>query len=205
MQTFRTVLLAGAAVVLLCAAGDIAAAKSPESHVMTIRLPGGGVEEIRYTGNVPPRVIVSPAGTPVDFGWPVAFFGPDSAFAELNRISTEMNQQMDLMLRNARTLAAEPGLVTEINAGKLPPGSESYSFVSTMSGNGACAKSVEITSRGGGQKPQVVSKTWGDCGKGSDGDGVNSLAPSADQSSDIRAIRYNSQGSAPQNREAGAF
>lgn len=207
MQTFRTVLLAGAAAVLVASACGVAAAKSPESHVMTVRLPGGGVEEIRYTGNVAPQVVVTPEYAPIGFGWPAAFFGPDSAFAQLDRISAAMNRQMGVMLRDARALAAEPGLAsaTEIDAGKLPPGSQSYSFISTTSGSGICGKSVEITSRGDGQKPQVVSKSWGDCGKGENGAGATRPAPAPSEPSGIREIRYDQRRAAPVVREAGLF
>lgn len=205
MQTVRTFLLAGATAVLLSATCGAAVARSPEIHTMTVRLPGGGVEEIRYTGDVAPQVVVTPHDAAADIGWPVAFFGPDSVFADMARISAEMNRQMDLVLRNARSLAEEPGTLTEINAGKLPAGAQSYSFVSTVSGNGVCAKSVEITARGDGQKPQVVSKSWGDCGKAHAGAGVNSPAPASSEPSDVREIRYDSRTPAPIVREAGLF
>jgi len=202
MQTVRTVLLAGAAAVLLSAICGMAAAQEPKTHVMTIRLPGGGLEEIHYSGNVAPRVIVSPEVMPGDLSWPAAVFGPDSAFAEFDRISAAMDRQVEVMLRNAQALAAEPG-VTEIDAGRLPPGA-SYSLVSTLSGDGMCGKSVEITSRGDGQKPQVVSKSWGDCGKAHGGN-ADTLAPPPSQPSDVREIRYDLRAPAPSVRQAGLF
>ena len=205
MHTLRTLVMAGAAAAVLCGACGTAAAENAQSHVMTIRLPGGTIEEIRYTGNVAPRVVVSPERMPVDFGWPAAFFGPDSAFAELDRISAAMNRQMDVMLHNAEALAGEPGLVREIDAGNLPPGTQGYSFVSTMSGNGVCGKSIEITSRGDGRKPQVVSKSWGDCEKGHNGGGVNSIAPSRGEPSDVREIRYEPRAPALRVQEASLY
>ena len=201
MQPLRAILLVGATAALFSA--GIAAAKSPDTHVMTVRLPGGVIEEIRYSGDVPPRVNVEPQEMPMSFGWPAAFFGPDSSFAEFHRISAEMHQRMDSMLREARTLA-QRGAVTEIDSGGLPPGSQGYSFVSTMRGDGVCAKSVEITSRGNGEKPQVVSRTWGNCGQDR-GTGVHSLAPAVAQPSDVRTIRYDSRAPAPKFREAGLF
>ena len=201
MHTVRTVLMAGAAaVVLFGACGAVASA----THVMTVRLPGGAVEEIQYTGNIAPKVVVSRQGTALDFGWPVAFFGPDSAFAELNRISAAMDRQMDVMLHNAEAFAAEPGVVTEIDAGKLPAGSQGYSFVSTMSGSGMCGKSVEITSRSG-QKPQVVSRSWGDCGKDHSGAGVNGIPRSPDEPADVREIRYDSHAPTAKFSEASLY
>jgi hypothetical protein len=166
------------------------AAAAQDTHVMTVRLPGGAVERIRYSGDVPPQVEVTAGAMPFDVAWPVAFFGPDSPFAEMNRISAEMDRRMTAMIRNADALAADPGL-TEIEAGKLPPGAESYSVVSSMSGNGVCTRSVQITSRGEGQKPQVLSRTYGDCGNGAGGavPGVQRAVP-ADQPSDVQEIRY---------------
>ncbi|HEX4157197.1 MAG TPA: hypothetical protein VHY79_01870 [Rhizomicrobium sp.] len=189
MKSIQTALLAGVGALLLSGAISVATAAGHGAHVMTVRLPGGVVEHIRYSGDVPPQVEVSPWAGSFDVGWPVAFFGP-SPFAEMDRISAAMDRQMATMLQNADAIAANPGLV-EIGAGKLPPGSESYSFVSTASGSGVCARSVQIMSRGGGQKPQIVSKTYGDCGNGHGGvsSGVGHAAP-ADQPSDVREIRY---------------
>jgi hypothetical protein len=53
--------------------------------------------------------------------------------------------------------------VVEVD-GVSPPGSQSYSFVSTMSGSGVCTRSVEITSMGNGAAPRVVSHSSGNCG-----------------------------------------
>jgi hypothetical protein len=190
MQTIKTALLAGATAVLLCGALNMAAAQSA-THVLTVRLPGGAVEQIRYSGNVPPEVVVAPDAAPFAFGWPAAFFDP-APFATLDRISVEMDRQMAAMLRNANALAAEswsnPRGATEIGSGPIPAGSESYSFISTGSGNGMCGRSVQITSNGNGQKPHVVSRSWGNCG--SSGPGVQSSVPPADQPSDVREINY---------------
>jgi hypothetical protein len=57
MRLLRTVLLAGAAALAL----GIPGAVSAQTKVMTVALPGGGVAEIHYSGNVPPRVVVSEA------------------------------------------------------------------------------------------------------------------------------------------------
>ncbi|HTT83187.1 MAG TPA: hypothetical protein VMF67_06885 [Rhizomicrobium sp.] len=187
MKNIPTALLGGVGALLV--SGVLAAAAGPATHVMTVRLPGGAIEQIRYSGDVPPRVNISPWAGTFDFGWPVADFGP-SPFVEMDRISAAMDRQMAVMIRNADAMAADPGLV-EINAGKLPPGSESYSFVSTMSGNGMCARSMQIVSRGDGQKPQVVTKTYGDCAnaRGGAAPSVEHMAP-AEQPFDVREIRY---------------
>jgi hypothetical protein len=44
----------------------------------------------------------------------------------------------------------------------MPAGGHSYSYISTMSGNGVCSRSVEITSQGNGP-PRVVSHSSGNC------------------------------------------
>jgi hypothetical protein len=203
MQTIRTAIVAGVGALMLSGALSVAAA-GPGMHVMTVRLPGGAMEHIRYSGDVPPQIVVTPGGIPLDFGWPAAFFGSDSPFAEMNRISAEMNRQMAAMMRNAGAVAANPGL-SEIEAGNMPPGSESYSFVSTMSGNGVCGRSVEITSRGERQKPQVVSRTFGDCGNGHGvvTPGAQRSAP-ADQPSDMQEIHYVPRTNGNVVREASA-
>jgi hypothetical protein len=208
MHAIRTCLLAGAAAGLLCIAGGMALAGSPRTHVLTVRLPGGAIEEIRYNGNVRPQVFVSPEGMPADIARNSAFFGPGSAFAELDRISEAMDRQMQAqmqaMLRDARTFAQEPRLLTRIDVGKLPAGAQSFSFVSTVSGSGVCGKSVEITARGEGEKPQVVSKSWGDCGTTRGAPGVK-LAPAAARPSNVREIDDRSRTPAPLIREARAL
>src|SRR5579863_5819649 len=62
---------------------------------------------------------------------------------------------------------ARSGQLTEAAFRNLPPGSQSYSFISTMSGNGVCTQSVEITSQGNGAAPRVVSHSSGNCAPGS--------------------------------------
>jgi hypothetical protein len=188
---------------MLSGAFSVAAA-GHDTHVMTVRLPGGAVERIRYSGDVPPQVVFTDDAMPFDVGWPVAFFGPDSPFAEMNRISAEIDRQMTATMRNADAFASNPGL-SEIEAGKLPPGTESYSVVSSVSGNGVCARSVQITSRGEGQKPQVLSRTYGDCANGDGGTmpGVQHSVP-ADQPSDVQEIRYVPHSSGDTVREASA-
>jgi hypothetical protein len=46
----------------------------------------------------------------------------------------------------------------------MPPGTASYTMVSTWSGNGVCTQSVEITTPANGGKPRVVSHSSGNCG-----------------------------------------
>lgn len=204
MKTIQTAVLAGAAAVLLSSAFGIAAAKSPSGHTLTIRLPGGGIEQIRYEGDVAPEVVVGRDGWAREsLGWPAAFFGASSPFAQMERISAEMDRQMAIMLANADALAVNPGWITQVDARKLP-GTESYSFVSTMSGSGVCGRSVEITSTGNGQKPHVISHSYGNCGNGHASAGAPIRAPAEDQPSNVREIRDAPPASEPVLREASA-
>lgn len=165
MRSFRTALLAAVAA---AAFAGTAMAQSARTHVMTVALPGGGIAEIRYTGNVPPQVSLTdmPASLAAFDAMP-ALFGPDSPFAAMQRVSAEMDRQMAAMFAQADSLAARarsgsPQAV-ETAFGNMPPGSAGYSFVSTMSSNGVCTRSVEITSTGNGAAPKVNSHGSGDC------------------------------------------
>jgi hypothetical protein len=162
MRKLRTLLLAGVAATAIAGFAGLATAASLQTHVMTIALPGGGIAQIRYTGNTAPQVVLQPA--PGFAAWP-SVFAPDPAFAALDRISAEMDRAAASLLRQAQMLATQaPAGVTETALANMPAGSRSYSFVSTMNGNGVCMRSTEITSRGDGRPPQVVTHSSGNCG-----------------------------------------
>lgn len=163
MRNLRTVL--GAGITALAAIGfcGIAAAQSPQTHLMTVTLPDGGAAQIRYTGPVAPRISFSDTPAPVFAAMP-AFFGAGSPFAELERISTAMDRQADRMLRAAATLAAGGGHLDLTAVGAMPAGSREYSFVSAMNGGNVCSRSMVITSQGNGAPPKVVTHTSGNCG-----------------------------------------
>jgi hypothetical protein len=61
----RAGLAVGIAVLAAVGFCGIAAAQSPQAHVLTIRLPGGGIEQIQYTSKVAPRVFVSDVPAPM--------------------------------------------------------------------------------------------------------------------------------------------
>lgn len=162
MRALKTVLGAGVAAVAALGPCSIALAQSPQTHVLTIALPGGGIEQVRYTGSVAPQVYVSDAPVPVSIAFP-AMFGVGSPFAELERISAAMDRQADRLFREAAVLsagAAQPN-VTAIST--LPAGTREYSFVSRATGSGVCSRSVEITAQGNGAPPHVVTHTSGNC------------------------------------------
>jgi hypothetical protein len=165
MRTLRTAFLAGVAASVIGLSGA-ALAQTPRTHVMTVRLPGGGLAQIRYTGDVAPQIVFDEAPAMGDVLSPNSLFGASSPFAMLDRIAAEMDRRAAAMFRQADALAAQArsGQPTEAAFGNLPAGSQSYSSVSTISGNGVCTQSVEITSQGNGAAPRVVRRSSGNCG-----------------------------------------
>jgi hypothetical protein len=168
MRNVRTGLLVGATAIALVGPAGMAAARDLDTHVMTVEVSGGGVAEIRYTGDVPPQVVFNPAPAPLNALAPYAFFGPASPFAELERISAAMDREAASLMRQAEMLTQMPAFATnqpiEAVMGNMPPGTASYTMVSTWTGNGVCTQSVEITTPANGGKPRVVSQTSGNCG-----------------------------------------
>ena len=153
MRITRTLLIAGVAA---AAIAGVATAAALNTHTLTVRLPDGGVERIVYTGNVAPRVEVAPAGASLPVVWAAQPGFDETAFAAMDRISAQMDQEMAAMFRQAdalqaRALSGPDGLTTASTA-DLPAGAQSFSFVSTMSGAGVCSRSVEITSTGEGSR-----------------------------------------------------
>jgi hypothetical protein len=163
MSSLRKSLLAGVAAIGVGVAG---AASAQNVHVMTVAVPGGGVAQIRYTGGVPPQIAFVPAPAVVDPWMQVSsVFGLESPFAMLDRMAAEMDRRAAAMFRYADVMAARTpaGEATEAAFGAMPPGSQSYSYVSTISGSGVCTQSVHITSRGDGP-PRVERHSSGNCG-----------------------------------------
>ena len=163
MRLTRTLLITGVAATVIA---GVATAAALNTHTLTVRLPGGGIERIVYTGDVAPRVVVAPAAAPVVWAAGPGF--DDTAFAAMDQISAQMDREMAAMLRQAdaieSTALAGAGPLTAASTADLPPGARSFSFVSTASGAGVCSRSVEITSTGDGREPRVVSHSSGSCG-----------------------------------------
>jgi hypothetical protein len=176
MRLTPTLLIAGVAAAVVA---GVATAAALNTHSLTVRLPGGGIERIVYTGNVAPRVEVAPTAA-VPIVWAGAPGFDDTAFAAMDRISAQMDREMAAMLGQAGPLEsgamAGAGPLTFASTGGLPAGGQSFSFVSTVSGQGVCSRSVEITSAGDGRQPRVVSRSSGNCG--------TSAAPPVSQSVD---------------------
>lgn len=166
---------------ILALAGSAAWASTATEHRLTVWLPGGGSEVITYTGDVAPKV----SFTASDFA-PASFWSP-LAFdrAPVDRIAAAMDADMASMIHQADAMLALPMMVepfngvTEAGLSAMPPGSQSYTVVSTMNGNNICTQSVEITSSGHG-KPQMVRHSSGNCAAMPDNSVLFHLAPQQD-------------------------
>ena len=171
MRNLRTLLMIGAGIVAVTAGSAFA---RDMMHEMTVRLPDGSVEQIRYIGDTPPTIRLDNPAHRVRV--PVAddLFSADP-FAELERISAEMDSQAAQMMqvfdRIGPPMAAPgalPGLLN-VDMGKLPPGVQGYSVYSVTSGGKTCSQSIRYMSDGHGA-PKVEKASSGAC---------DSIAPAA--------------------------
>lgn len=157
----RSALFAGIAV--LAVAGT-ALAGNLHNKVMTVSLPDGLVARVEYQGDVAPKVTVEQRIPELAARWSHATSAP---FTMLDRISADMDRQMDVMFRQVRTLDSLPdseaALVNWASTQAVPAGATRYSYFATSNGKGFCARTVQIISDGAQQKPKVISSTSGDC------------------------------------------
>jgi len=170
VQTLRNTLLIGAG--LIAAAGLASQAfaqqkteQATQMHQMTVRLPDGSLEMIRYSGNQPP--VVTFPGDP-DAALITAFdsFGDASPFAEMERISAAMDRETAAMLDNIRLFAHSPDAsdnLMNVDLSRLPKGAKGYTMISTTSGKGTCTQITEYFNSGH-SKPQVRTSSSGNCG-----------------------------------------
>jgi hypothetical protein len=184
MGSLRKALFAGIAAIGIAISG---VASAQNAHVMTVPVPGGGVAQIRYVGDVPPQIVFVPAPAAFEGWMPVSsVFGYASPFAMLDRIAAEMDRRAAAMFRYAEAVAdrGDTRGVFETAAGAMPlsampSGGESYSYVSTISGHGVCTQSIRITSRGDGAPPRVERHSSGHCGAAAAPSGRSSVQPAA--------------------------
>jgi hypothetical protein len=170
MTPFRTPLAIGVAA-LAIVAGGVALAQMKNAHVLTVRLPDGSVEQIRYSGKVAPEVVVrpgeaplafAPADDPFDAGLPLA--GIDRVFAEMDRQAAAMLREVDpVQMAAMQDRAFGPRGLMQADIGSLPAGIRSYSVVTTIEGGRACTRSVQLTGGGPGAAPKVLTSSSGDC------------------------------------------
>jgi hypothetical protein len=150
MRPVKSLLLASGAALALVGSVALANAQTEPSHVMNVTLPDGSVAQIRYAGDVPPRVEFAPAGLPVAL--------TANPFPAFDRLIAQMDLQTAAMLRAAQAMAAQPVFAA------LPPGVQGYSTVTTFSGNGVCTRSTTYESQGAGAPPRLVTHVSGTCG-----------------------------------------
>ena len=180
MRIFPTALLA---TTLLTGVASVALAGTVAAHTLTVQLPGGATEQIDYAGDVAPQVTITPAPATQPAAQTMDWaFGPSSPFALMQQIAAQMDRDADTMMRQMQDIAAQPvagpGQPIQIDMRQLPPGTQSYSFVSTLSPSGVCSQSTEIIAKGPGQKPQIITHSSGNCGApGNGAAATNAAAP----------------------------
>jgi hypothetical protein len=173
MRIAKNLVLAGVAALALADGAALALAQSVPT--MMVWPPDRGLAQIPYAGNVPPWAAFAPAPLAADY------YGPASTFAMLDRISAQMERDMDALMADVAMAPpfVSPRSMFNFDMRNLPPGAAQYSFVSTMAGDGSyCMRSMEITRASSGARPRVVTHTSGDCrGVGDAGFGAPPLAP----------------------------
>lgn len=190
MRTNTKLILAGAVVAGLAAAGAMAA---ENSHVLTLRLPDGSQEQIRYTGDVAPKVrILSGPQTYVAFAPMFDAFGQYSPFAAMDRMSEAMDRDAARLLSQAQPILAGVGGLKQVDLGNLPPGVSGYTVVSTFSGGKMCTHTTRYSAGEGGSPAKVLTSSSGDCGPAKSGGPEMTAAPAqpAQQAPVLTRTRY---------------
>lgn len=151
--------LAGAAATALA---GTAYAAGKTTHDMNVPLPDGSVAHIQYTGDVAPKVTISPriyAGMPGGMWAPMAMPFPD-----IGQMMQRMDRETQAMLRQSQQMAhiGAPG-VNMASYGNMPAGANSVTVVSYSNGGQTCTRTTEVSSQGAGKAPKVTSNVSGDC------------------------------------------
>ncbi len=143
---------------------------------MTVELPDGSIQQIRYVGDTPPQirfvaqpVAAAPIAEPTDIF--EAAFGPNSAFAEMERVSAAMQAQSAAMMQRAmaQAPAASGKGVTLTNAAGQPIGVMHYSYVSSSTDANGCTQTVSYNSddqapNGQPAQPKLTRIAYDGCG-----------------------------------------
>ena len=158
MRIAKNLLLAGAAAFAL--AGGTGLALAQPLHSMMVRLPDGGLAQIQYSGDIPPRVAFVPEAPPAEYGHRA------SPFAMLAQISAQIDREIDALMGGVAMGPpfVNPERVLDVDMHNLPPGTVQYSVVSATAGDGSfCTRSMEIARTAPGARPHVVEHKSGDC------------------------------------------
>jgi hypothetical protein len=172
-------LLSSAALLAAAGLAGASAGELARTHILTVRLPDGSIEQIRYVGDLPPQIHWTQDPAPL-FSPGFERMDMNSPFAALDRVSAEMDREAQALLNETARLQASafgfPDPLALIDSGRLAPGARSFSVVSTLSGGHMCSRSVEVFPSPDGGRPRIVTRTSGDCGGGARGS-----LPSANQ------------------------
>ncbi|MBW8708556.1 MAG: hypothetical protein JF627_04705 [Alphaproteobacteria bacterium] len=174
MKLIYPAILAGAALAGLAIFVPSWAGKEAVHHI-TVALPDGRTETISYTGSTIPKVTLNPA--PLEIAWPgpaafglmPALGGGDGLFADMDRSFGALLHHAEIM----QQLAANPGLHDAL---PFSTGETTYTLIAESLGRGACTRMVQVTQQPGQNKPQVLTRTSGNC----DADGAKPAAPAPD-------------------------
>lgn len=142
----RNACLAAAAVAVVGLAATAQAKPQPQNHVITIRLPFGGTETVRYAGDTAPTITWSDAAPLPTFDPFIGVADFDRIFATMDRQMADFDRQMAALERNAANTSEDGLYDTAVGGGK----------------GGLCAETVEMTQTGN-QAPRVVRRTFGAC------------------------------------------
>ncbi len=162
MKPMSKLALAGVAALAAIGLTGAAMAEIKHSHLLSIRLPDGSLEQIRYVGDTPPVVRLQPGRATVAGFWADEALGADPALAMLDRISALMDNEAAVLFQQARLLDGPDGL-TPIDLGKLPPGVTGYSVVSTTSGGHTCTRTTQYGPLDVAGRVKSVTRIAGDC------------------------------------------
>jgi len=154
--------LVGLGTVLALGLGGAALA-ADASHVLNIALPDGEIAQVHYVGDVPPRVVLTPASTAVD-----PFAAMDAMVAQMARDQAAMLAEAAAIQRAALAQAGvdpQGNMVLVRNGSAGAPARGSYHMVSITTDARGCTERTEETSDGAGAAPKVVHTLSGNCGK----------------------------------------
>ena len=159
-------ILAGIAVlgVTACALPSIAMVLA--RHELSAPLADDGAATARYVGDTAPHVWITPPALQAAWMQP-RDDGAFASFAGFDQMAADMDRQMAAMMRQANMMMAMPDTqeLTDATLQGMPAGSQSTSVISTSFGGGnACIRIVQVSTSVHGGKPQVMSRSSGNCG-----------------------------------------